>query len=168
MLICAIWNSLSVPVAIAFSPSWSQTPEYVILDNAINALFFIDVIIAFNTIFVNFDGEEVTDRMKIASKYLRGSFFVDIVSSFPFDLILEELSVLGLLKVVRIARLTRIINKASVEVETKAVSRNRHLLTHYLVHQNSQAGVQLIPLHAHNRLRVVLYRDGRAGLGPAP
>lgn len=125
ILACAIWNSLSIPVAIAFKPSWSLTTQYSILDNGINFIFLVDIIIAFNTIYVSFDGEEVTDRWKIAKKYLTGMFFIDLISTIPFDLfpvIGEELSTLNLLKVIRISRLTKMINRAQFEVETKAVS----------------------------------------------
>ena len=50
-------------------------------------------------------------------------FFVDLISTIPFDLLPtvgEQLAVLSILKVVRISRLTKIINKLSVEEETKA------------------------------------------------
>jgi len=77
---------------------------------------------AFNTSFYDVEGEEVKDRAKIAVHYMKGSFFIDLISTIPFDLINEQLSALSILKVIRITRLTKIINKLGFEEETKAVS----------------------------------------------
>jgi len=119
-LIIAIWNSLSIPVAISFSPDWSNSSLYSWFDNLGNVLFFVDIFIAFNTSFFNADGEEITDRKQIALHYMKGMFLIDFISSVPFDLINKEFKVLSILKVVRISRLSKMINKLALTEESKA------------------------------------------------
>lgn len=122
ILIIAIWNSLSIPVAVAFTPDWSVSLPYILIDQFTNVLFVIDIIIAFNTSYYDVEGEEIRKHSKIAEHYLKGAFLIDLVSTIPFDLITASLKITAILKVIRIQRLTKIINKLSVEEETKAVS----------------------------------------------
>lgn len=81
----------------------------------------IDVVFNFRITYVNKKtGEEEFDLKKIAFNYLKGRFWVDLLASLPFDVItLFILSskdnntvvfeAFGLLKLVRITRLSRII-----------------------------------------------------------
>mmetsp|Transcript_32843 Transcript_32843/g.23749 ORF Transcript_32843/g.23749 Transcript_32843/m.23749 type:complete len:244 (-) Transcript_32843:1170-1901(-) len=120
ILIIAIWNSLAIPIAISFSPDWAEGSLYAVTDNIGNVMFFIDIFFAFNTSYFSADGEEITDRKSIALRYMKGMFFIDFVSSVPFDVINQELKVLAILKVVRINRLSKMINKLSLTEESKA------------------------------------------------
>jgi len=80
----------------------------------------MDIIVAFNTSYFNADGEEVIDRKLIAIRYIKGLFLIDLISSLPFNLINKSLNVLSILKVVRIRRLSIMINKLSLTEESKA------------------------------------------------
>ena len=69
------------------------------LNHVIDFLFLTDIILNFFTTFTHKDtGEEITQKNLIATNYLRNNFFVDLVSTIPFENIyilflnLEELA----------------------------------------------------------------------------
>lgn len=82
----------------------------------------IDVVICFNTSYLNAEGERVRTRKEIALHYMfRGLFFIDFFSSIPYALIgLSTLKFMKILKIFRITRLTKVINKMEKEEATKA------------------------------------------------
>ena len=61
---------------------------YVVFNYVIDIFFFFELIINFNSAFVNDDKEIVDNRKKIAKRYLSGWFFIDFVSILPLDIIL--------------------------------------------------------------------------------
>lgn len=91
-----------------------------IFNALIDILFMVDVIINFRTTYMNpKTGEEVFDLKMIAKHYLKGRFWLDILASLPLDLIgvlvfsgnsnTIVFEAFGLLKLVRVLRLSRII-----------------------------------------------------------
>lgn len=126
ILLIAIWNSVSVPVVLSFEPEWGTAQWYITLEMVGNGLFMLDILVAFNTIFYDIDGNEVRSRLRIARSYTSNFFLIDLLSSIPFDLIqgpeTNYLKVLSMLKLIRITKLTRVINSLHVDQETKAVS----------------------------------------------
>lgn len=83
ILLMAIFNAFAVPLEFVLDLSSSQV--YRIADLVINILFLIDIVISFRTSFINSEGEEVRDLKKIAKRYLRGMFIVDLLSSIPYS-----------------------------------------------------------------------------------
>jgi len=86
----------------------------------IDMLFMIDVFINFRTSFINSKtGEEVFNVKIIARNYLKGRFWIDILASLPLDIVSLVflpssgntiiLDLFGLLKLIRVLRLSRII-----------------------------------------------------------
>jgi hypothetical protein len=72
-------------------------------------LFTIDIVVGFLTTYINVSsGDDITDVKMIAMNYiLRGTFFLDVISTFPLDYFFESfgnaslttgLQLLGLLK----------------------------------------------------------------------
>ena len=55
-------------------------------------------------------GEIITDSKKIAMNYLKGWFFIDFISSFPFELIWESSHILRLLRIIRINKIFKFIS----------------------------------------------------------
>ena len=53
----------------------------------VDIFFLIDILINFNTGYYDSKGELHADRWDIAKNYLKGWFFIDFFSAFPFDLI---------------------------------------------------------------------------------
>ena len=89
----------------------------------IDVLFLIDIIAQFRTTeYHNNTGEEITDSKQLASRYLKGRFFLDLMSSLPFERIAllyyddrhakrsRKFVVISCIKLIRILRLTRFID----------------------------------------------------------
>lgn len=117
IIIFASFNSFSIPFAIAFKPDSLDHAGYIAANWIINGFFIFDIIISFRTTYMNTkSGDEIYDPIMIAKHYiLGGRFWVDILSAVPFDEfttnegIKNILSLIGLLKIVRVSRLGRII-----------------------------------------------------------
>ena len=94
----------------------------------ITFIFFIDILVAFNTSYIDVTGEDVQDRKKIARKYIYGDFLIDLLSTIPYKFIgkvipfFDTISILKILKVVRIRRITKLVLKLEFREEQKAVS----------------------------------------------
>lgn len=101
-----------------------------LFDSSIDILFMIDVFINFRTSYINSKtGEEIFDLKMIAKNYLRGRFWLDILASLPLDILTLFLfssdsdttafDLFGLLKLVRVLRLSRIIMYMNLKDDIK-------------------------------------------------
>jgi hyperpolarization activated cyclic nucleotide-gated potassium channel 2 len=120
-------NSFMVPYNIAFE---SDGIILKLTNAIIDACFITDIIISFRS--AHFDdatGKEITNTRVIAKQYLKGRFWIDLLSSIPFEYI-ELLysassngslvfSLISLLKLFRILRLSRVISYLNVRNEFK-------------------------------------------------
>jgi len=75
-----------------------------------------------NSTFYDSDGEEIFDKHKIRVNYLSNMFLIDTLSSIPIEYMLpgHPLRMINILKIIRVFRLTAIINKMNVDEETKS------------------------------------------------
>lgn len=123
VLILAIFNSFAVPIEMTVYTQLSDIMWYSVSDIFINFLFFIDILIQFNTGFYDSEGQMVRDRREIAKRYMfRGLFIFDFLSTIPYEVLgLNSLKFLKVLKITRITRLTRTINKLELKEENKAI-----------------------------------------------
>ena len=53
----------------------------------IDLLFFLDIIVIFNTAFYAEDFKVIDDRKTISIDYIRSWLFIDVISIIPFDYI---------------------------------------------------------------------------------
>ena len=100
----------------------SHTPT--LLSCKVDFLFLCDIVINFRTGYM-VDGQFVTDTRAIARYYVRTTFFVDLVGSFPINLILKaanpddnettstarlnrQLRMLRVIKITRLLRLSKV------------------------------------------------------------
>jgi hypothetical protein len=60
------------------------------LEIGITILFAIDMFVTFISAYETSEGEIETRLYKIVNNYLRGSFLIDLVSTFPLDFILQK------------------------------------------------------------------------------
>lgn len=88
---------------------------WIIANYTIDFLFFVDIILNFNSAYYDEDFEIVEDRWTIAKNYLTGWFVVDTLAIFPFDAIAEastkatdDLKTGQMSEMVRLTRLGRI------------------------------------------------------------
>jgi hypothetical protein len=136
VIILAIWNCLSIPVAVAYPDlKWmNESTEIQIIENCIDIIFLIDIIINFRTTFISpVSGLEIVDERKIAMNYIKGRLTVDVLATIPFEKILplilgegisqRQLQLLGLLKMVRMLRLGRIVTFMKMQQSAKLAFR---------------------------------------------
>ena len=91
----------------------NDNQAYRVINIGANVFFIIDIFIQMRTSYYNQEGEEIIDPKKIRIHYIFGKFPIDLISSLPIEIILPDSSLrtLNILKIVRITRLTTIINK---------------------------------------------------------
>lgn len=61
IMMCALYNGLTLPIEISFEPAWMKLPVVSTIDTLIDISFLLDIIIVFRTTITGFDGEETTD-----------------------------------------------------------------------------------------------------------
>lgn len=104
---------------------WNPRPRFAAAIYYINrmtdACFMADIFIQFNTAVYDHHDTLVRHRAVIAAKYVSGSLWLDVVSTIPYDLIVEAANVTGslkglkalrVMKLLRLGRTLRLIAKA--------------------------------------------------------
>ncbi|VDP83831.1 unnamed protein product [Echinostoma caproni] len=87
------------------------------VDILVDIMFFVDILINFRTTYVNKNDEVVSHPRRIATHYIKGWFFIDLVAAIPFDLIFFQSSgeqptaLTSVLKSARLLRLVGIVRK---------------------------------------------------------
>lgn len=124
----ASFNVFSIPFIIAFDPVEADSPVYITVVWLINIIFVIDIFVNFRTTYINNrTGDEVWDPKMIAKKYvLGGRLWIDLLSALPLDQFMSKgtirdiLSLLSMLKAVRVARLSKAIQSLNIRQDIKA------------------------------------------------
>lgn len=98
------------------------------MDAFVDLIFLVDIIITFRTTYLDTDrGREETDTHKIAKAYFNNGFLVDFASSVPFASFIPDsagqlkslVNLLGLLKLLRIQRLSAAVTSSNLAQGTK-------------------------------------------------
>ena len=88
MIFVLIFSCVLTPYEIAFGSNSegenTETEFESYMDYIFDVLFFMDAMITFFAAVLTDDYEIIDDRKEIAKKYLKGWFFIDIVSCIPF------------------------------------------------------------------------------------
>ena len=108
MTLILLTTCVITPLNIAFSLE-DTNPEIYYINVVIDLLFFIDIIVIFNTAFYTDDYECVDNRKYIAINYSTGWLFVDVLSIIPFDEVLKYSSFNKLARVARVGRLYKLV-----------------------------------------------------------
>ena len=113
-MVLATFNALALPIETSFEPEFMQTWYWKTINIVIDICFFLDIIIIFRTAIVGEDMELVFDSKKIAIIYLKGSFWIDFMSTVPLDTMMlifmtkkraEKFKLFALLKIIRVLRI---------------------------------------------------------------
>jgi hypothetical protein len=82
-----------------------------VINYIIDGIFFVDILIIFNTAIYGDDFEMVKDRSLIAYDYITTWFFLDFFTILPFDLMFNGggNSMNNLLRMARIGRINKIL-----------------------------------------------------------
>lgn len=91
----------------------------------IDLVFTIDILFRFRTTFIDpISGEEVTDSRQIAKKYVTNAqFYIDVLSTVPWDDLFGGgilMQSFGLLKLMRVTRISSVIMNLNTSQEVKA------------------------------------------------
>ncbi|CAD8144569.1 unnamed protein product [Paramecium pentaurelia] len=133
-LIClgfVIYEMISIPFQISFEIEISNE-----ISNLSLGVFAFDMILNFNT-GVYIDGSLQMNRTYIFKNYLSFWFWIDVISTFPYDIIIDEsqqliqsakllrlfkfLKFVRVLKLLRLAKLKKIIDKIDEYIQTSRI-----------------------------------------------
>ncbi|CAM1296738.1 HCN2 (predicted) [Pycnogonum litorale] len=129
MVVVLMGTMIVLPIHVSFFPE-SSDPLHALWHYVTDALFFIDIIVNFNTGYVaKKTGQVILDRRKICLHYVWSWFIMDLVSSIPVDYIvvgiemsgkslsastykfIRSAKVVALLRLFRLSRLLRYIHQ---------------------------------------------------------
>ena len=131
-----VYTLFEIPLELAFIEASCDYDPLAIVNLMVDIIFCIDVAVAFHTGFYvkMLDGQDILEdhHWLIAERYLKGWFFVDVISSIPFERLvcatlppstgdakddsnmtdsLRGLKVARFLKLTRLIRFNRMLNK---------------------------------------------------------
>lgn len=92
IIVCACYNCFVLPIELSFNEAGNMEHlnEMQVVNFFIDALFLFDIILGFRLTYRDeHTNEEITNIKKITRNYLQGNFWIDLVSTIPFDLIVE-------------------------------------------------------------------------------
>lgn len=103
------------------------------VDSLIDLVFVIDIILNFRTSYVDpVNGEEILDPRQISKKYLtEPRFYIDVLSTVPLADLFGGgalLQFLGILKIIRLVRISGVIMNLNTSQETKALCKVVYLI----------------------------------------
>lgn len=85
IMVGAIFNCFCIPVELAYSPDSMKSTNFMIINAVIDFFFVLDIIVSFRTTYIDHRGQEVFDQWRIAKKYLKLVFWIDLATVIPFD-----------------------------------------------------------------------------------
>ncbi|CAI2380725.1 unnamed protein product [Moneuplotes crassus] len=128
--ILVILISFIVPYRVAFIDE-EETDEWTYILLSLDCCFFIDICLNFFTVYINENREHVVDHKLIIRHYVFTWFFVDLVSTIPFGMILNVNSYNSLARVSRVSRIYKIIKIIRLTRMLK-IAKERSKLSKYL------------------------------------
>jgi hypothetical protein len=127
MILCAINNCFFIPLEINFEfKNIFDNIGYILFDNFIDLLFVADIIVMFFQSYLdNHSGKEVFDPGLVAINYIQSmGFLYDILSVLGASMFTNKLTFLkpfGYIKMIRVRRLGRFIDRQNFDIKTKSV-----------------------------------------------
>ena len=85
--ICLLVTCILTPLNLAFSETLESIVWYMNMNYSIDFFFFIDILVNFNSAYIDESYEVIDNRKKIAHSYLVSWFIIDFLSIVPFELI---------------------------------------------------------------------------------
>jgi hypothetical protein len=130
IMFLATFNCFQVPYNMAFSDVEDENIYYDILNGLIDVFFIADIFVNFRTSIVDdITGDETLNTRTIAWQYIKSRFWIDLLASIPVDIFgffllsngssSTSLRLFGLLKLVRVLRLSRLITYLNIQDDLK-------------------------------------------------
>ena len=111
-----IYTAIYMPIRIAFMSEQKVTHSQTIFDVTTDIIFIVDICLNFLMIDEDQNGELIVNKKKIATRYLKSWFAIDLLSSLPVSLIMfiidlesDELVSFRIIKLAKMARLYRLL-----------------------------------------------------------
>ena len=151
IILLALVNCILVPLETAVELDYTKEWIYEVLNVIFDVLFFIDILISFNTS-LNINNDEIHDRTQISLSYLRGQFTIDFLSAVPIDVLAsiffknlsaKQLKIISLLKLIRMLRLTKIVRALRTSRDIKSQIKLFILLLKLILYIHCSACLQL-------------------------
>lgn len=132
MILTIVYQALVVPFMLAFS--LEDTLGLVTVDFICTVLYIFDILISCNTAFFN-KGMLVTSRTRILCKYMRTWLLWDVLSTFPYDWVLQSPfetdaprsktapSIIRMAKIARLLRALRLVRLAKMRTHLSRVQQ---------------------------------------------
>jgi hypothetical protein len=141
ILVLLLVISTIVPYRLAFSDQ--DSVPWITLYSVADTFFFIDIIVTFFTS-VTDDQKiyEITDHRIIARKYLKGWFWIDVISILPLDLILlsEDQQATVLARFAKIGKLYKLIRMIRLAKVLKLLKSKNTVMTQFTQKMRINAG----------------------------
>ena len=129
IMIILLFSCIITPLRLAFDND-KESQSWMIVLYTIDLLFFLDMVIIFNTMIYDENYQLLNQRSIIAKAYLKSWFFIDFIAIFPTHLLFpSEIENKGedyneLMRVTRIGRLYKLVKLARL-VRILKVARQR-------------------------------------------
>ena len=125
-----IFVCIVVPYRIAFVPV--DSTGWKIVNWIIDAIFLMDMILIFNTAYLDEDHYLHDDRKDIACSYLQGWFIFDLLAIIPFDVFVpkDNANVNDLIRITRIGRMYRLVKLIRLLKISKLVQTRGKLMSY--------------------------------------
>ena len=146
-MILALINCVMVPIETAVETDFAKSKAYFAINLSMDIIFFIDILVVFNTSLEN-DYEEIVDRKIICMTYLKGQFTVDLLSAIPVDSIAsiffedlnsKQLKIVSLFKLIRMLRLSKVVQMLPARPDNKSMLKITILFIKVLVYIHCSA-----------------------------
>ena len=138
ILVMITIDLILLPFSIAFNDNLQDKQQFYDNYDSLQFAFFVfDIFLNFNTAY-NFEGDLIRDRRLIAIKYLKGWFWPDVISAFPFQTVItliqgqdnnstrlfrvfRFLRFFKTIRIVRIIKLRRILTKSEEYIDNSTL-----------------------------------------------
>ena len=142
----AVWNWVLViillysAIATPFTVAFLEIEEYSALewlDIFVNILFFLDFCVNLMSAYYDKDRNLITDRLSIFKNYAKGWMIIDIITWFPFELILDSdtkdkgkfARILRLPKLYRLLRFSKLLKLMKTHVQKEIFDKIQEFLS---------------------------------------
>jgi len=135
VMIIMIYCIVQIPYRICFEMDEAANNTWSKVDLTADIFFMIDICLQFNTGYIN-KSQFICSRRKIAMKYIKSWFIIDVITSIPFDMIFSSIrgniqTLAKLLRIARIARLIKLLRLARVvNLMTQWEDNSHHSMKH--------------------------------------
>ena len=142
ILVVIAYSSIMVPLQISLFQLF-ETPEnpslstiiIATVDWIVSGILMVDVVLRTRvTYYDKYSHEFCSDQGKVFKMYVKGYFFLDIISAFPFEIFESGYKVLKLLRLVRLPQLIRNVGKRLQNFKLlKQISRSLELFLYFFL-----------------------------------